>query len=359
MNNNNNNNFQAGELISNSSSSSSVPFGIGLAASSSFFIGASFIIKKKGLKRAGSKAGQLRAGSGGYSYLREPLWWIGLLCMVLGEAANFAAYAFAPAIIVTPLGALSILVSAVLAHILLKEKLNMFGVLGCILCISGTLGVVLHAPEEHALGSVVEIWNQAMQPQFILYACIAMASVYHLIWKIPLEIQTSNVLVYVAICSIIGSLSVVSCKALGMALKMTFLNNSNQLAYPQTYVFLMIVIAAVVTQMNYLNKALDLFNTAIVTPMYYVMFTTLTIVASTIMYPEKQTASEMVTEVAGFVTIVCGTVLLHVTKDMDAGGLHSSVWNAIRGGKDSSSSIARYSNSSSAQNDIEMRAYQR
>ena len=30
--------------------------------------------------------------------------------MVVGEAANFSAYAFAPAILVTPLGALSVLV---------------------------------------------------------------------------------------------------------------------------------------------------------------------------------------------------------------------------------------------------------
>jgi hypothetical protein len=36
--------------------------------------------------------------------------------------------------------------------------------------------------------------------------------------------------------------------------------------------------------MNYLNKALDLFNTAIVTPVYYVMFTVLTIFASVIMF---------------------------------------------------------------------------
>ena len=50
------------------------------------------------------------AGSGGFSYLREPLWWVGLLTMALGEVANFAAYAFAPAILVTPLGALSIII---------------------------------------------------------------------------------------------------------------------------------------------------------------------------------------------------------------------------------------------------------
>jgi Magnesium transporter NIPA len=49
-------------------------------------------------------------GSGGFSYLREPLWWTGMLSLVVGEVANFAAYAFAPAILVTPLGALSIIV---------------------------------------------------------------------------------------------------------------------------------------------------------------------------------------------------------------------------------------------------------
>lgn len=49
-------------------------------------------------------------GSGGFSYLREPLWWAGLLSMAAGEVANFAAYAFAPAILVTPLGALSIII---------------------------------------------------------------------------------------------------------------------------------------------------------------------------------------------------------------------------------------------------------
>ena len=49
-------------------------------------------------------------GAGGFSYLREPIWWAGMIAMVVGEAANFTAYAFAPAILVTPLGALSIII---------------------------------------------------------------------------------------------------------------------------------------------------------------------------------------------------------------------------------------------------------
>ena len=57
-----------------------------------------------------SHSSGVRAGSGGYAYLREWLWWTGLLTMVVGEAANFTAYGFAPAFVVTPLGALSVLV---------------------------------------------------------------------------------------------------------------------------------------------------------------------------------------------------------------------------------------------------------
>jgi len=45
----------------------------------------------------------------------------------IGEAANFIAYAFAPASLVTPLGALSVLVAAVLASKYLNEKLNLLG----------------------------------------------------------------------------------------------------------------------------------------------------------------------------------------------------------------------------------------
>ena len=110
--------------------------GLLLALSSSIFIGSSYVVKKKGLRLAGSsglRAGEhsrpespckawgpdtasaahstdVPAGSGGYSYVLQPLWWAGMLTMIVGEGANFAAYAFAPAILVTPLGALSIIV---------------------------------------------------------------------------------------------------------------------------------------------------------------------------------------------------------------------------------------------------------
>ncbi|OAY72089.1 putative magnesium transporter NIPA3 [Ananas comosus] len=289
--------------------------GLVLALSSSVFIGSSFIVKKKGLKRAGASG--VRAGSGGFSYLLEPLWWAGMITMIVGEIANFAAYAFAPAILVTPLGALSIIVSAVLAHFILKEKLHIFGVLGCVLCVVGSTSIVLHAPREKDIESVKQVWYLATEPGFIAYSCVVVFLVLFLIVQLVPRYGQSHMIVYVGICSLVGSLTVMSVKALAIALKLTY-SGMNQFIYAQTWFFTFVVLTCCLMQMNYLNKALDTFNTAVVSPVYYVMFTSLTIFASMIMFKDwdSQNASQIVTELCGFITILSGTFLLHKTMDM-------------------------------------------
>lgn len=80
-----------------------------------------------------------------------------MLSMAVGELANFVAYAYAPAIIVTPLGALSVIVAAILAHYMLKERLNTFGALGCALCIVGSINIVMHAPPDQPFTSITQV----------------------------------------------------------------------------------------------------------------------------------------------------------------------------------------------------------
>ncbi|MFQ6622966.1 hypothetical protein Gotur_001506 [Gossypium turneri] len=312
--------------------------GLVLALSSSLFIGASFIVKKKGLKKAGAS---------------------GIRAVVVGEIANFAAYAFAPAILVTPLGALSIIIrqgnftlkfrfgnleliakhcfsrSAVLAHIILRERLHTFGILGCILCVVGSTTIVLHAPQERQIESVTEVWDLATEPGFLFYTALVLTAVFILIYQFVPQYGQTHIMVYIGVCSLVGSISVcistrllvMSVKALGIALKLTF-SGTNQLVYPQTWAFTLVVITCVLTQMNYLNKALDTFNTAVVSPIYYVMFTSLTILASVIMFKDwdGQSPTQILTEMCGFVTILSGTFLLHKTKDMaDGPGLSTSL----------------------------------
>jgi len=293
--------------------------GIYLALCSSIFIGASFIIKKKGLLVA-SQSGT-RAGAGGYSYLREPLWWVGMCTMIGGEAANFAAYAYAPAIVVTPLGASTIIISAILANFFLGETLHACGVLACVLAVCGSLMLLSHAPAEAPLESVEEIWQLATQPQFLIYACCVISFAVVLMYRFAPRYGRSHLLIYVLICSLIGSLSVVSCKALGIALKLTLRNGSNQIFKKETFAFFCTVICCIVVQMNYLNKALDTFNTAIVSSTYYVFFTTCTITASMIMYKdwEGQAAGSITVQLTGFFVLMVGVYLLTVTRDSNPG----------------------------------------
>ncbi|XP_020110170.1 probable magnesium transporter NIPA2 isoform X3 [Ananas comosus] len=240
-----------------------------------------------------------------------------MITMIVGEIANFAAYAFAPAILVTPLGALSIIVSAVLAHFILGEKLHIFGILGCVLCVVGSTTIVLHAPKERNIESVKEVWHLATEPGFLIYSCVAAVLVLVLIIRFVPRYGQKHMVIYIGICSLMGSLTVMSVKAVGIALKLSF-SGMNQFIYVQTWFFSAVVIICCLVQLNYLNKALDTFNTAVVSPVYFVMFTILTIFASMIMFKEwdSQNATQIVTELCGFVTILSGTFLLHKTKDM-------------------------------------------
>ena len=69
--------------------------------------------------------------------------------------------------------------------------------------------------------------------------------------------------------------------------------------------------------MNYLNKALDTFNTALVSSVYYVFFTVSVITASTIMYKdwERNTAEMISGQLFGFLLIVGGVWSLNATRD--------------------------------------------
>ncbi|WCJ21638.1 hypothetical protein M5689_003775 [Euphorbia peplus] len=119
--------------------------------------------------------------------------------MFVGEAAIFVAYVNAPPVFVTPLGALTLIVSAILAHFMLRKRLQR--------CVS-------------------------------LAVCLAL-------W--------TNILVYLGIWSLAGSVTVVSIKAIGIAIKLT-LEGTSQIGYPQTWFFLTVAVVCVITQFNDLNK---------------------------------------------------------------------------------------------------------
>lgn len=290
--------------------------GLALAMSSSLAIGTSFIITKKGLMDTSNRTGGDNAT--GHQYLQNPIWWAGIATMAIGEIANFAAYTFAPAILVTPLGALSVIIGAVLASIFLKEELGVLGKMGCAICLMGSVIIVLHAPPDKEIETVDEILAYATRPAFLFYSFLVTAYALFMIYKIVPKYGHTNPMIYISICSSVGSISVMSIKAFGIALKLTFAGN-NQFSHASTYVFIIIVIVCILTQMNYFNKALDQFDTSIVNPLYYVTFTTFTLAASFILFQGFNTTSavNIISLLIGFLIIFSGVYLLNISRSTE------------------------------------------
>ncbi|KAF6006178.1 hypothetical protein HII13_005299 [Brettanomyces bruxellensis] len=282
--------------------------GLALAISSSFAIGASFVLTKVGLLRDGSKGES-------YTYVKNPIWILGTALMALGELANFAAYTFAPPILVTPLGALSVIIGAVLAAVFLKEKLGILGKLGCAICLLGSVIIVLHAPSDKEVTTVDEIMKYAERPLFLLYAFSVIVFSVIMIYSVAPVYGSKNPMVYISICSGVGSLSVCAIKAFGIALKLT-LSGNNQFTHISTYLFIIAVAVCIVIQMTYFNKALAQFDTSIVNPLYYVTFTTAVLLASFILFRGFNAAStvDVISLICGFLIIFSGVYILNITR---------------------------------------------
>ena len=231
--------------------------GLSLAIASGLFIGCSFVLKKVGLLAANAKYNE-EAGEG-YGYLKNGYWWGGMSLMILGEVCNFVAYAFTDAILVTPLGALSVVVTTILSAIFLKERLSFVGKVGCFNCIIGSIVIVLNAPEQSAVADIQEMKSFVIAPGFLSYAgVIILGSIFIALWVGP-RYGKKSMFVYLSVCSFIGGISVVCTQGLGAAV-VAQANKGHQFNQWFLYVLLVIVVCTLVTEIIYLNVSTSVFK---------------------------------------------------------------------------------------------------
>ncbi|KAJ3055928.1 hypothetical protein HK097_008737 [Rhizophlyctis rosea] len=285
--------------------------GITLALASGLFIGSSFIFKKKGLldtNALGHEPGH------GHAYLKSGMWWTGMILMALGEVFNFGAYAFTPAILVTPLGALSVVISAILSSIFLKERLNFPGKIGCAQCLLGAVIIVIHAPHTNSTQTIPEFIRYVLSPGFIVYSILNLIAVLYLVYRVAPKYGDKHPVVYISVCSMVGAFLVLSTQGFGSSVVYSIANwqTDNQFKQWPIYLVFAFVILTITVQINFLNKALNLFSTAIVTPVYYVFFTTWTLISSAVLFRgfPLDNAVAGVSIVIGFLVIVGGVALL-------------------------------------------------
>jgi magnesium transporter len=150
--------------------------------------------------------------------------------------------------------------SAVLGTYFLGETLGILGKIGCAICILGSVIIVLHAPPDPEITTIDRLMDFAIRPAFMLYCIIITVFAVVMIYRIAPKYGKKNPLIYLSICSTVGSVSIMAIKAFGIAVKIT-LAGDNQFTHASTYAFMIVVAVCILTQMNYFNKALSQFST--------------------------------------------------------------------------------------------------
>lgn len=109
-------------------------------------------------------------------YTMRPIWWVGMICVVLASFGDFAALAFAPQTLVASLGGGStILGNCLMSHFWLKQSLYLTDIVGVALVTAGVVVLAAASEEESNHYQMDEIYEFMEAPSFILFALITTA----------------------------------------------------------------------------------------------------------------------------------------------------------------------------------------
>ncbi|XP_071198352.1 magnesium transporter NIPA1 [Salvelinus alpinus] len=283
--------------------------GVWIAVISSFINGSTFVLQKKGILRSRKRGG---------SYLKDGVWWSGTLSMIVGQIGNFLAYNAAPAVVVTPLGALGVLFGAVLASYILQEQLNVLGKLGCVLCCCGSVVLIIHSPKSESVTSSLELEDRLTDPVFVTYSLlVVLLLVVLIVWVAPAH-GTSNIMVYVSICSLLGSFTVPSSKGLGLAAQDAFSGGPSSSRALGLFLGLLGTLSvSILVQFTFINKALEHYSSNMFEAIYYVTFTSTVLTASAILFREWTAVGlvDCLGMLCGLTTVAVGVLLLRFSSE--------------------------------------------
>ncbi|CAJ1061440.1 NIPA-like protein 2 isoform X1 [Xyrichtys novacula] len=208
-------------------------------------------------------------------YYTSVVWWCGVVLMGVGELGNFAAYGFAPASLIAPLGCVSVIASAIISVVFLKETVRASDIVGGTLAITGTYLLVTFAPHTSTHITAHLVQYHAINWHFLLYMFLEIV-----LFCILLYLYKRRKVKHIVIVMLLVALLAVS----GMITESV--RGQLQLIYPIFYVMLVVMVASCAFQIKFLNEAMKMFDATEVVPVNFVFFTTSAIVAGIIFYQE-------------------------------------------------------------------------
>uniref|UniRef100_A0A3P8VMC9 NIPA like domain containing 2 n=1 Tax=Cynoglossus semilaevis TaxID=244447 RepID=A0A3P8VMC9_CYNSE len=217
-------------------------------------------------------------------YYSSPVWWSGVVLMGVGELGNFAAYGFAPASLIAPLGSVSVIASAIISVVFLKETLRPSDIFGGTLAITGTYLLVTFAPHTstHITAHLVQYY--VVSWHFLIYIFIEIV-VFCILLYLYKRRNVKHIVVVMLLVALLASLTVISVKAVSGMITES-ITSQLQLIYPIFYVMLVVMVASCAFQIKFLNQAMKMFDATEVVPINFVFFTASAILAGIVFYQE-------------------------------------------------------------------------
>ncbi|KAK3380308.1 magnesium transporter NIPA-domain-containing protein [Lasiosphaeria ovina] len=242
------------------------------------------------------------------TYLKSPYWWLGQVLIGVGEMGNFLAYGFAPASIVSPLGVVALVSNCIIAPLFFKEAFRARDFWGVIVAVMGAVTVVLSANQQETKLGPHEVWEAITTLEFEVYMGVSIAMIVFLMWLSP-RYGNRTILIDLGLVGLLGIYTALATKGVSSMLSSMLLG---AFATPVTYVLLLILIATAGMQIQYINKALQRFDSTQVIPIQFVFFTLFVIIGSAVLYRdfERTTRRQAVKFIGGCLLTFFGVFLI-------------------------------------------------
>ncbi|XP_029475902.1 NIPA-like protein 3 isoform X2 [Rhinatrema bivittatum] len=226
------------------------------------------------IQLAGSKDTQV--------YFKTKTWWCGLFLLLLGELGVFSSYAFAPLSLIVPLSAVSVIASAIIGIIFIKEKWKAKDFLSCALAITGTYVLITFGPNSHEKMTGDNIIRHLVSWPFLLYMLVEIIVFCFLLYFYK-EKKVNYIVVILLLVAVLGSMTAVTVKAVA-GMTIVSIEGNLQLSYPIFYIMFVCMVATAIFQAEFLRQASQLYDSSLIASINYILSTTMAITAGATFY---------------------------------------------------------------------------
>jgi uncharacterized membrane protein len=269
----------------------------------------------------------------------RPRWILGISLMILASLADFAALSFAAQSLVASLGSLSLVANALIAPLIVKEKITSreWKAIGLI-CIGDACCILFgqHKSEVYTLNALMDLYGETPFIVYAIFICIAIVTIWSSIYWIetvyaPIQSLESTQeeeqsagrismgsdhslrsddsqnqqqvdshafaftynpngctakyhrFSHAMLSGILGAQSVLLGKSTAELIKTLVAGRGNLFLHFGTYVILITMVTCIFCQVHYLNEALKRVEATIVVPVFQTFWTLVSVLGGMVM----------------------------------------------------------------------------